>query len=51
MEELLFIVVILGGLFSCVLQVEGIRNPGDPQIEFRASMIVDLEENLFLYFH
>lgn len=49
MEELLFIVVILGALFSCVPQIEGLANAGDPQVEFRSSVILDLEQNLLLF--
>lgn len=48
-EELLFIVVICGALFSCVPQIEGLANAGDPQVEFRSSVILDLEQNF--YFH
>ena len=51
MEEFLFIIIILGGLFSCVPQIEGLPNVGDPQIEFRSSIILDFEQNLLLYFH
>lgn len=52
MEELLFIVVSVGSLFSCVhRERKRLLNPGDPQIEFRASVILDLGENFRLYFH
>ena len=51
MEELLFIIVILGALFSYGPQIEGLSNAADPQVEFRSSIILDLEQNLLLYFH
>ena len=52
MEELLFIVVPVGSLFSCVhRERKRLLNPGDPQIALSASVILELGKQSRLYFH